>query len=175
MPSAKKNPPQKKARTPEAATENPIATALSACESAGLFRRLAAAVYDFLILVALWILVGFVFIGVVLGGKPPENALQLQLGLFPLLVLATLGFYSWFWTHGGQTLGMRAWKLKVVHARMDGTPITFTQCILRCLTGLFSWGVFGLGYLWVYADPSRDTWHDRVSGTRTLVIPKSMM
>ncbi len=152
-----------------------MASALSSCPPAGLFRRLAAAVYDFLILVAIWILVGFVFMAVVLGGKPAETSLPLQAGLFPLLVLATLGFYSWFWMHGGQTLGMRAWKLKVVHARMDGTPITFTQCILRCITGVFSWGVFGVGYLWVFADPSRDTWHDRVSGTRTLVIPKDLM
>lgn len=110
-----------------------------------------------------------------LGGKAPANAAILQIWLFPLLVLATLGFYSWFWTHGGQTLGMRAWKLKVVHARLDGSPITLTQCLLRCLTGIFSWGAFGLGYLWVYVDPSRDTWHDIMSGTRTLIIPKDMM
>lgn len=157
------------------AAANATSLSLANCEPAGLFRRLAAAVYDFLILAAIWLLVGFFFLAVVLGGKPAEDPTILQVGLFPLLVLATLGFYSWFWTHGGQTLGMRAWKLKVVHARLDGTPISLTQCLLRCLMGIFSWGIFGLGYLWVLTDPSRDTWHDRISGTRTLIIPKAMM
>lgn len=187
MPSAKKAYKQPKQKAPrqkahgqkapshEQPSAASIAASLSACESAGLFRRLAAAVYDFLILVAIWLMMGFLFMATVLGGKPAENPLILQVGLFPLLVLATLGFYSWFWMHGGQTLGMRAWKLKVVHARMDGSPITFTQCMLRCVMGVFSWGIFGLGFLWVYADPSRDTWHDRISGTRTLVIPKTLM
>lgn len=160
---------------PNGTHSSPAALSLANCEPAGLFRRLAAAVYDFLILAAIWLLMGFFFLAVVLGGKPAEDPTILQVGLFPLLVLATLGFYSWFWMHGGQTLGMRAWKLKVVHARLDGTPISFAQCLLRCLMGIFSWGVFGLGYLWVLTDPSRDTWHDRVSGTRTLVIPKALM
>lgn len=108
----------------------------------------------------------------VLGGKPAENAFILQAGLFPLLVAATLGFYSWFWMHGGQTLGMRAWNIKVVHARLDGSPIAFAQCLMRCFMGIFSWAIFGIGYFWLYTDPSKDTWHDRFSGTRTVIIPK---
>ncbi|CBL45744.1 Hypothetical protein HDN1F_21610 [gamma proteobacterium HdN1] len=143
------------------------------CPPAGLIRRLAATVYDFLILAAIWLLVGFVFMAVVLGGQPAEDPTILRVGLFPLLVLATIGFYSWFWMHGGQTLGMRAWNIKVVHARLDGTPLTFTQCFMRCFMGFFSWAIFGIGYLWIFADPSRDTWHDRFSGTRTMVVPKN--
>lgn len=140
--------------------------------SAGALRRIAALVYDLLIIIAIHFLVSALYLAIVLRGNAPEHAPQLQATLFPLLLLATFGFYAWFWTHGGQTLGMRAWKLKVVDARLAGHRITIVQCLLRFVTGLLS---FGACYLVIYADPSRDALHDRMSGTRTLVIPKSMM
>ena len=140
--------------------------------SAGLFKRLASMVYDLLILVALWIVIGFVFLavrGVDFGKTHPH---ELQTELFPLLLLGTFAFYAWFWTHGGQTLGMRAWRLRVVNAHMDGRPVNLVQCLSRFLVALLSFFCLGLGYLWVLVSPSGDTWHDMLSGTRTLVLTK---
>jgi uncharacterized RDD family membrane protein YckC len=150
----------------------PSAPSLAELPSAGALRRLAALVYDLLVIIAIQFLVTALYLAIVLRGNAPEHAPLLQATLFPLLVVATFGFYAWFWTHGGQTLGMRAWKLKVVDARLAGHRITVTQCLLRFFTGLVSAGTC---YLVIYADPSRDALHDRMSGTRTLVIPKSMM
>jgi uncharacterized RDD family membrane protein YckC len=139
--------------------------------SADLWRRLMSIVYDQLILWAIWIATGFVH-ALIFGVDTPESPQNLQRTLFPMLLGSTFLFYYWFWTHGGQTLGMRAWRLKVIDARLDGTPPHFLRCVLRFVGAFFSISAFGLGYIWVLFDPNKDTWHDRISNTRTLVIPK---
>lgn len=151
----------------------------SSYPSAGLFKRLASMVYDLLILVAIWLLIGFLYMklyGVVTGmPADTENSAyraQLPFTLFPLMLAGTFVFYSWFWTHGGQTLGMRAWRLQVVDAHLDGRPLRLLQCLSRFLMALISLSTFGLGYLWVLVSPSGDSWHDSLSGTRTLLLPK---
>lgn len=139
--------------------------------SASLFRRLAAMVYDLLILVALWIAIGFAYMAIA-GFQADRDAITLQLTLFPCLLFGTMLFYGWFWTHGGQTLGMRAWRLKVVDGKtLDGRAPHPLQCISRSLAAILSLGTFGVGYLWLYVDPNRDTWHDKLSNTRTLLVP----
>ena len=139
--------------------------------SANLWRRVMSIIYDQLILWAIWIATGFVH-AIIFGIDTSANSQQLQRTLFPMLLGATFLFYYWFWTHGGQTLGMRAWRLKVLDARLDGTPPHFIRCVLRFVGAFFSLSAFGLGYIWVLFDPNKDTWHDRISNTRTLVIPK---
>ncbi|MCG8669427.1 MAG: RDD family protein [Pseudomonadales bacterium] len=143
----------------------------SECPSAPLWRRLGSIVYDQLVLWAIWIATGFMH-AAIFGIESTKNADQLTHTLFPMLLGATFLFYYWFWTHGGQTLGMRAWRLKVIDGRLDGTPPHFVKCLLRFMGAFFSISAFGLGYVWVLFDPNKDTWHDRISGTRTLVVPK---
>lgn len=70
-------------------------------------------------------------------------------------------FYAWFWLHGGQTLGMRAWKLRV--QRTDGRPITPWQALLRFLAAIPCWALLGLGYLWILVDRDGMAVHDRIS------------
>jgi len=77
-----------------------------------------------------------------------------------LLLLAFL-FYGWFWTHGGQTLGMRAWKLKLV--RNNDYPVSWLQAFMRFCYALISWLPLGAGYLWMLIDRNRLAWHDRIS------------
>ncbi|NPU94616.1 MAG: RDD family protein [Gammaproteobacteria bacterium] len=147
--------------------------------SAGLFKRLASMVYDLLILVAMWLLIGFLYMqlyqvitGVPANTEDPHYKQLLPFTLLPLLLMGTFTFYSWFWLHGGQTLGMRAWRLQVVDAHLDGRSVNLLQCLSRFLMALISLSTFGLGYLWVLVSPSGDTWHDSLSGTRTLLLPK---
>lgn len=159
--------------------------------SASLFKRLAAMVYDLLILVAIWLTINFLFgfayslVHEGLTGVPAhvmdETTHQivddtyrrlLPTVLFPLLTAGTFGFYAGFWLNGGQTLGMRAWRLQVVDAHLDGRPLRPLQCLSRFLVALLSLSCFGLGYLWVLVNPSGDTWHDSLSGTRTLQLRK---
>lgn len=143
----------------------------SAYPSASLWRRIAAMVYDQLVLWAIWIATGFVH-AMIFGIESTQDPRHLKQTLFPALVGVTFLFYYWFWSHGGQTLGMRAWRLQVIDGRLDGTPPHWIKCLTRFFGAGVSLAAFGLGYIWVLFDPNRDTWHDRLSGTRTLEIPK---
>jgi uncharacterized RDD family membrane protein YckC len=128
--------------------------------------------YDLLILAALWLLTGFIYL-LIVGVNEQRDAQTLQLTLLPLLLIVTGAFYTWFWRHGGQTLGMRAWRLIVIDGRtLSGTPPTLTQCLIRFLSACLSLASLGLGYGWVLIDPAKATWHDHLSETRTLVISR---
>jgi uncharacterized RDD family membrane protein YckC len=88
-----------------------------------------------------------------------------------LLFLELYGFFAYFWVARGQTLGMLAWRLQV--ASDYGPSLTLTQATLRFMGALASFATLGLGYLWMYLDPERRTWSDRLSSSRVLQVPKS--
>jgi uncharacterized RDD family membrane protein YckC len=77
-------------------------------------------------------------------------------------------FFGWFWTHGGQTLGMRAWKIRLESA--DGDAVTWRAAAIRCAAAAVSAGLLGLGYLWVLIDPHKRSWHDHASRTRIVAV-----
>lgn len=124
-----------------------------------LLRRLAAVFYDTCLLLALL----FVATALIL----PFNAGQAytaQQIVYPLyLLLVSFLFYGWFWTHGGQTLGLRAWKLKVL--TIDRKPISWTQALVRFASAILSWLMFGMGFLWILFNKDRRAWHDQLSKT----------
>lgn len=144
--------------------------------NAGLFRRLAAMTYDTLLLMA--ISIGYyavaVLINVLIQGAPAEGQ-KISWGYWSPLVfsgwLLVLGyFFFFFWRRSGQTLGMRAWRMKVVNNELR--LASSGQCLLRCLIAPFSLLLFGLGYFWLWLDPKKLTLHDRLSRTRVIVLPK---
>jgi len=136
-----------------------------AYEPAGLFRRLMAMIYDvFLLLSALMLATALAL--VVTRGELDYHHPLFRTYLF----LTCFMFYAWFWTHGGQTLGMRAWRLRV--QRLDGRPITLWQALLRFLSAIPSWAVFGLGYLWILVDKNHMAVHDRISESVIVRFPK---
>ncbi|MDY6942697.1 MAG: RDD family protein [Pseudomonadota bacterium] len=136
-------------------------------QKSGLLRRVAAAFYDSLLLLALW-MIGTIPIVIVRGGQavPAGDGLY----IFYLLAIAGL-FFGGFWTHGGQTLGMRAWRIQLLSN--DGQPVTWKRAIIRFAAALLSWASFGLGFLWQWVDRDNMTWHDRLSGTVLVKRPKS--
>ena len=133
---------------------------------AGLFRRLAAFVYDILLLTAILFIAAFVAL-LFSGGEAvdPGNPWY-QTYLFTLSFI----FYAWFWTRGGQTLGMRAWRLRV--ESMDGGPINLGQSLLRFMAGIVTVMTAGLAMLWMLVDKDKRTLHDRFSDTRVVMLPK---
>lgn len=84
------------------------------------------------------------------------------------LFLISFLFYAWFWTHGGQTLGMRAWKIKLCNT--DGGAISWSQAVRRFMAALLSWACLGLGFFWCLLDKERLCWHDKLSATRLLLV-----
>ncbi|MFT3756456.1 MAG: RDD family protein [Pseudoxanthomonas sp.] len=132
--------------------------------------RLLALCYDFLPVLALWFAVsalftaGYTFLG---HHDPHQNIAPFSL-LAWLLWLAcwfVTGVYATVsWRRGGQTLGMRPWRLRLVAA--DGGQPTWRALWLRYAVGTLSLLLGGLGFWWAWLDRGNLTWHDRVSGTR---------
>jgi uncharacterized RDD family membrane protein YckC len=121
--------------------------------------RVAAAIYDLFPLLALWMLgAGLVLLAA--HGRVdvahPSPAYRLALRATLLVVSAVYFVYSW--SRGGQTLGMRAWRLRVVAA--DGTALPWPRALLRFLVAIVSLLAFGLGFFWCLADRGRRGWHD---------------
>ncbi len=83
-----------------------------------------------------------------------------------------VGFHLWFWTHGGQTLGMRAWRLRLVSD--DGDKVTLRQALVRYAVAILSWLVLGLGFLWILFDGKKRAWHDIASRTRLVLVDPSV-
>lgn len=126
-------------------------------------RRVAAMIYDALILVAIWMVAAAIV--VVATGKPVESGNSL-FRLY-LIVLAFLYFHA-SWSRAGQTLGMRAWRIW-----LEPGPRKFTvaRSLQRFLAGLVSWLLLGLGFAWALTRSDRRAWSDLASGSRLVVRP----
>lgn len=126
---------------------------------AGLLRRLAALFYDTLVLACV-LFVSTLIVVMLNGGQAftPHDPV-----LSSILLLTSFVFTGWFWTHGGQTLGMKAWRIKV--QGKNGETLTWKTSAIRYSIALVSLSCLGLGYFWILFDGQRRSWHDRVSGT----------
>ena len=130
-------------------------------------RRLAAQTYDFLLLIALLFLATALLLPFTAGmAVTDQHTLIYRI----YLVVVSFFFYGWFWTHGGQTLGLRAWKLTVL--TQDKKTLNWTQALVRFVTASVSLGFFGLGYLWILIDKDRRGWHDHLSKTTVFYNPQ---
>jgi uncharacterized RDD family membrane protein YckC len=134
--------------------------------SAGFGRRFAALLYDSLLLFALLM----IFTGVVLiftrRAVLPETygawAYVYRAGLVGVIA----GYYILNWMRSGQTLGMRAWRLRAVTD--TGKPLAGRAAVLRFVCGFLAWPPAALGVLWLYLDPEHLAIHDRLSKTRVV-------
>jgi len=131
---------------------------------ASLGRRLAAMVYDSLLVAT--IMFTFTFILIVLRGGTAISPASWGFSI-SLLALNIL-FFGWFWTHGGQTLGMRAWKIRV--ERPDGSALSWRDALLRYASAWVLLAPPGLGFFWAWLDREHCCWHDRLSATRVVLI-----
>jgi uncharacterized RDD family membrane protein YckC len=123
--------------------------------------------YDGLLMLALWMFIEFLVVAVN-NGQAMTDA---QRPFVQTIVLfAIFSFFAGFWMHGGKTLGMQAWQIKLV--TLDGKPLRVTQCLLRFLVAIASLAFGGLGYWWMMWDKDKLTWHDRYSMT-TIISTKN--
>lgn len=125
--------------------------------------RALALFYDLWPAAALWMATAALFL-LAHGSQPLAPFSGLQLLLWLLCWLLTGVYVTVSWRRGGQTLGMRPWRLRVVAAG-GGAP-TLRAALLRYLVGTASLLLGGLGFWWAWFDRDRLTWHDRASGTR---------
>jgi uncharacterized RDD family membrane protein YckC len=132
----------------------------------GLMRRIAAMLYDTLLVFALTALATVPFI-ILRGGdnvEPESLAHQLT------MLLVIYGFFVGFWSTKGRTLGMQSWGLQIEDK--DGATPGIGPCSIRFFAAILSLACVGLGFLWQLIDKENLTWHDRLSGTRLVYYPK---
>ena len=130
----------------------------------GLARRLASMIYDALLLIALWMIAAALVI------VPIGRDIEPGSSLFQLYLLGVAwGYLAICWRRGGQTLGMKAWRVRLIGIRQ---PISWNATLVRFIVALAGLLCFGLGFLWSIFHPRRATWHDLASGTFLLVEPK---
>ena len=151
----------------------------------GLARRMAAFVYEGVLLFGVLMLAGYLYSSL----TQQRHALQGKAGLQAFLFVVLAIYFTWLWSHGGQTVAMKAWHLRLVRA--DGQPVGQGQALLRYLgswlwfvpawatahlAGLHSGGALvGLMLAGVLAfaaltrlRPDRQFWHDAACGTRLI-------
>ena len=154
---------------------------------AGLFRRLAALLYDALLVIAILFIAALPLPLV----EEPVRTLWWARTLEQLYLLITwFLFLGWFWTHGGQTVGMKAWRLKL--QCVNGNKPSWRDALIRFLVSSASFWlllvlygleilsskiafilasiVFGLAFLWITIDQKGCAWHDHLSRTRLVMM-----
>jgi uncharacterized RDD family membrane protein YckC len=139
--------------------------------SAGFGRRLAALLYDSVLLAALLVVFtsGAVFLNHRRAIEPATAGAWVYLYRAGLIGVIA-GYYLLNWTRSGQTLGMRAWHLRAVTAA--GKPLSLKGAALRFACGVLAWAPAALGVLWLYFDPEHLALHDRLSNTRVVHLER---
>ncbi len=120
-------------------------------------------VYDGLLLIALWMLAAALVV-IPTGEQVNPGHLAFQL----YLLVVAWAYFAICW-RGGQTLGMKAWRIRLVASEGQ---VTWAATTLRFLVSLASLLSFGLGFWWSFFHPRRATWHDLASGTVMVVDEK---
>ena len=134
----------------------------------GLPRRLAALVYDSLLLFSL-LFAATVPVLFLTGGRAVSPN---QPAFSGYLLAVSYVYFGWCWTRSGQTLGMRAWRMRV--RTREGGRLGWWRALGRFAAALFSVGAAGAGLLWAAFDRDGMSLHDRISGTvLEMVAPES--
>jgi len=119
-----------------------------------LWRRAIAFLYDSLLLISVYFLVTAISL-------PLNDGHAIEHFSFKIILFA-IGylFFDWFWRHGGQTLGMRAWRLQL--ETINGGEISRFQTLKRYVFGCL---LFGFTLVFILFSPRKEALHDRISGT----------
>jgi uncharacterized RDD family membrane protein YckC len=144
-----------------AMSPNETAASRPAAAPASLAWRLLAMTYDAFPLMLLALLVSGA--SLVLKRGDATASLGGGLAIIAATWLVCGAYFVVSWRRGGQTIGMRPWRLRVLAA--DGGAAGTGALWLRYAAATASLAAAGLGFLWSLVDRERRTWHDLASGT----------
>ena len=133
---------------------------------ASLRTRLAAMIYELLLVVAVIFIASFIFIR--LTGDAQNGGKHIAFQMFLLGVV--FAYFSTFWLRSGQTLAMKTWRIKLVDR--EGALITLPRAALRFVLALLGLSLGGASIVWALFDPDRQFLHDRLAKTRLIYFTK---
>ncbi len=157
--------------------------ARSEATAPSLKRRMACFLYEGVLLFGVVMIAGYLYSSL----TQQRNAMEGRHGLQAFVFIVLAIYFTWFWSHGGQTVAMKAWHIRLV--THDGQSVGQLRALLRyglswlwfapALCALALWGIrdgaavasilaAGVG---VYAalalvHPQRQFLHDVAAGTR---------
>jgi uncharacterized RDD family membrane protein YckC len=152
-------------------------------------RRLTTMLYEGVLLFGVVAIAGLIFSPIF----EQRHALYLRHALQYWLFAVIGGYFIWFWTHSGQTLPMKTWRMRLV--TRDGKQLRFKQALARYFLA-WLWFVPGLALAWAldakawtavsivaanviawaltaHVHPSRQFLHDRIAGTKLITLEKN--
>ncbi len=132
--------------------------------NSGLLRRLAAIFYDSILLAAVLFFSTLIIMPLTHGHAIASGNILFKIYIYSICYL----YFVWQWTHGGQTLGMLAWKIKLKET--DSENVSVKKATFRFLLATVSLVCLGAGFIWSLFDPDKLAFHDRYSGTFLQII-----
>ncbi len=154
-------------------------------DAPALRRRMAAFVYEGVLLFGLFMVVGLAYSISV----QQKHGLHGREGMMAVQFVALALYFIWFWTHGGQTLAMKTWHLRLVSS--SGHAISLQTALTRFMASWLwfmpAWGgswlagwhqsklLYGAMLVWagMYATlswllPQKQFLHDVICSTRLI-------
>ena len=138
-------------------------------QTVSLIRLAATIFYDALLLTAVLFFATFMLLLIPEEIRNTNPVVQILKVLWYLLV--SYIYFVGFWLKGGQTPGMKAWKIKLVNTQ--GSAPSTKQATIRFFAAILSWALAGTGFLWMIVDRNHSSLHDHLSGSRLLLLKKS--
>lgn len=130
----------------------------------GFWRRTVCLLYESFLLLAVIFVASFIFH---LIFRDPNATYFRPLYQFYLLIV--MGYYFiWFWTHGGQTLALQTWKMRIVTT--DGSYLDKRKAVIRYALAVTGILFFGIGIFWALFDRNHQFLHDRLGGTQIIKV-----
>ena len=134
-----------------------------------LWRRFGAIVYDTLLLICI-VFIAWQPVPLLPDDLPDPLSRAIRLSY---LISICFVFFGWFWCHGGQTLGMKAWRIKLVTmSDSENLSVKWNSAWMRFIMAMFSWLCLGVGYWSALFNIEKLAWHDRFSATRLIIIKR---
>ncbi|SAK40596.1 RDD family protein [Caballeronia calidae] len=164
----------------------PAVATIDPMRAPALRRRLATMLYEGVILFGVVFIAGYLFSTL----TQQKNGLTHHNWLMSWIGIVLAAYFVYFWTHGGQTLPMKTWRLKIVDAH--GQPIKPARALTRyvlawlwflpplalhpllslavpqTLAVFAAWVALWAAAVWL--DPARQFLHDRLAGTRIVAV-----
>lgn len=130
-------------------------------QPAGFIVRVMAMIYDALVVLGIWVFT--VVLLVTVRGDAVVGA-----WVQSLLFIESFAFFAYFWIRRGQTIGMLAWRLRIVSSE----PMTLRRVLMRYVGALLGGVCLFIGYFWILFDTERRSWSDLISRTQVVRDPK---
>ncbi len=133
-------------------------------------KHIAAFVYDIFPVLGILIVTSGTTLILRSGNEVQAHTWWFQVFIFCEIAL----YYIYFWKVGGQTIGMKAWKIHIKPNDENQPQLSWKQASMRFVFGVFSTALLGLGLFWKFFSKEDKSWMDLVSASHTYYdTPKS--